>query len=551
MGRKGRKVVPAEVPADKAALVMRIAVEHAAVSSDPRVLCAAAHTCKGWREAVQQCSARNTEVVLSQTAPLQQLDSLAGWLAKHASLLKSVAVSRLGLGRGIPWLEQEGHFAEVRQSLQHAIQAAAAAAAGLAAVPAAGGPAANGAPAMPQQQQQGLRRVSFSCDLPGATAMLAALPAHTLTHLHLECSDSRDQAAEPTALNEPALAAALAQLSSLQQLRLDNLCSAPSVLAALPVHSLNSLELLYDKWPTRFPNKASMQENLGSGEAFAAALGKLRSLRQLRLGNTGHWQHNLELPGDRLAGVLQLSQLTSLTLEGSWSDIGQPLAQLLERPPPLQRLQLKLSCEPLPVLNMAALTQLESLAVAGPADMLEGAVMPAQLVQLHYGNIKSGSSLSVLMGLQQLQHLSLDLGRMAAGSHDLLLRLQQLPALRHLTLQYRAPTAAAASAPVWAKLPQLHALHFLFSRSSFEPDKHERAAITSGIKAASSLSQVLLDASRHPRWAEKAAVYCRQAGLSRTSRLDDPVVQGDLHLLDDFSGCSAIAVMEAVVYERP
>jgi hypothetical protein len=178
--------VQAKPAADKILLAMRIAVEHMAVSTDPKVLCAAARTCKGWREAVQQCGACNTVVVLSHKNTLQQLDSLAEWLVNHAGLVRSITASKAELERSMKWSTPfyivRDHLAEVQQLLQHALQAAAAATA-------VDDTAGQGALAVtPQQQLQRWRLAGFSCDLTGATAMLAALPAHSLTHLHLECS---------------------------------------------------------------------------------------------------------------------------------------------------------------------------------------------------------------------------------------------------------------------------------------------------------------------------------------------------------------------------
>jgi hypothetical protein len=62
-----------------------------------------------------------------------------------------------------------------------------------------------------QQQQHDWRLASFSCNLSGAAGMLAALPAHSLTSLDLGITNSYDTSSKE-------LAAALARLSSLQRL---------------------------------------------------------------------------------------------------------------------------------------------------------------------------------------------------------------------------------------------------------------------------------------------------------------------------------------------
>uniref|UniRef100_A0A383W1I3 Uncharacterized protein n=1 Tax=Tetradesmus obliquus TaxID=3088 RepID=A0A383W1I3_TETOB len=53
------------------------ALEHPALSADPGVLCAAARSYKAWRDAVQQCRARNTAVVFDYKATPQRLAALA------------------------------------------------------------------------------------------------------------------------------------------------------------------------------------------------------------------------------------------------------------------------------------------------------------------------------------------------------------------------------------------------------------------------------------------------------------------------------------------
>uniref|UniRef100_A0A383W177 F-box domain-containing protein n=1 Tax=Tetradesmus obliquus TaxID=3088 RepID=A0A383W177_TETOB len=60
-----------------------------------------------------------------------------------------------------------------------------------------------------QQQRCGLRLASFSCTAPGGAALLALLPPHSLTELTFG-----------SCFSGPAVAAALARLSSLQRLHL-------------------------------------------------------------------------------------------------------------------------------------------------------------------------------------------------------------------------------------------------------------------------------------------------------------------------------------------
>jgi hypothetical protein len=57
--------------ASRMLLGLSIALEHPALSTDPRILCAAARACNAWREAVQQCQVCSTAVVFHPEATLQ------------------------------------------------------------------------------------------------------------------------------------------------------------------------------------------------------------------------------------------------------------------------------------------------------------------------------------------------------------------------------------------------------------------------------------------------------------------------------------------------
>jgi hypothetical protein len=80
-----------EAPAN-AALAMSLALQHSAISTYPRLLCAAACTCTAWREAVQQCAACKTAVWIALDAPLSRLCSFARWLPRHAALVSSLVI---------------------------------------------------------------------------------------------------------------------------------------------------------------------------------------------------------------------------------------------------------------------------------------------------------------------------------------------------------------------------------------------------------------------------------------------------------------------------
>jgi hypothetical protein len=163
--------------------------------------------------------------VLNHKASKPQLRSFAAWLSQHAQLVRSIHAIVHPIVFGVKNRDQE--CVAMGQQLQEALRAAAAAAPAAQAVTQASPGAASAAEtayagtsatvtalaASCCQQQQRWRLASFSCDLPGAAGMLAALPAHSLTHLELGLTHSRS-------FSPKELPAALARLSSLRQLKL-------------------------------------------------------------------------------------------------------------------------------------------------------------------------------------------------------------------------------------------------------------------------------------------------------------------------------------------
>jgi hypothetical protein len=159
-------------------------------------------------------------VTLKPAATLLQLCSFMQWLVKHAPLVKSITAiyscwtSQFTV-HGLPW---EQYVAAAQQLLQQALQLAASQAA---TIPAAAARILASSTSQQQQQQQqqrrphGLRLSSFTSNCLVTPDTLAALPAHSLTHLDVELVHSK-------ALDGAVMAAALAQLSSLQHLSLSN-----------------------------------------------------------------------------------------------------------------------------------------------------------------------------------------------------------------------------------------------------------------------------------------------------------------------------------------
>jgi hypothetical protein len=213
-----------------------MALEHPVFNTDPRILCAA-RACKAWREAVQQCGVCNTQAVVDSSPAIAQLNIFSSWLHTHASLVRSIKLSGDPADESnIDQKQPTGRnfAAALLLLLQQALEAAAlgthvatppttraasraargaaraARAAAAAAEVAAGRPSASC-----NNQRHCLRPASFSSDYLYGAALLAALPAHSLTHLdlHLAPSGSRPS-------SSATLSAALARLTGLQQLQL-------------------------------------------------------------------------------------------------------------------------------------------------------------------------------------------------------------------------------------------------------------------------------------------------------------------------------------------
>uniref|UniRef100_A0A383VKY4 Uncharacterized protein n=1 Tax=Tetradesmus obliquus TaxID=3088 RepID=A0A383VKY4_TETOB len=444
-----------------------VALEHQYLSSQPQVLCSAARVCKNWRQAVQQCGACNSAVVLDATAPLPQLSSFAQWLDRHAALVRGITFERVSSSAStIHGLPRDAHLQAAQELLllsfhaaaqQQAADgasaapapaaaaappaAAAAAAAADASLAAAGGAAADsGMHGTCQQLQQGLMLHSFSCCLPNAVDMLAVLDPQRLADVTLELDDDSTESS--------ALSAARLRLSSLQRLHI-----------------------------------YSLKAERGSALTALAQLSQLTSL---------------ELEGDMGAHLGSQSEVPG-KLEQPMADA---LQQLLAQQLPLQCLKLRpwadMFCQ-LPVLDMACLTKLTELH-ASNCMLAAESVLPVQLQRLTLAAwtdcIHSVKCLAPVNKLQltQLQHLALYVD---FKQQQLLLQLAQLPTLQHLALRYIcAAAAAAATAPAWPLLPQLRELmieHKEVYTFTDLPSKQGWSAILAGAAAATGLAKLLLD----------------------------------------------------------
>jgi hypothetical protein len=382
-----------------------IALEHTALSSSPQVLCAAARACRAWRQAVQQCPACNTVVELDDDSELL-LQHFRQWLPKHAALVKSIgydlnAVKWNWYRDSLPW-PSAGAIPQLFKDSQQLLQQALEAATGQTADDSNDDDSSKQPPSGQQQQQghqlgqqqQGLRLRSLSNIMVYGTAMLAALPAHSLTHL--------DFMADKGAFGGPSGPAGLARLTSLQQLRV--VCLQPYLWRAGCLASIAQLSRLtyltmegpWYKWPP-LPQEQLQFPSL--------------PLQQLHL-------HFLTLEDQPLQ--LNLSALTRLTALTCTCR----LADGLLLPPQLQRLQL-------------------------------GMERKVYFTNGHHTNC-SASSMEAVLQLQQLQQLHLHVGFQDASLLLQLSQVTPLQQLA-LAYQTAADAAATAHAwPRLQHLQRLH-----------------------------------------------------------------------------------------------
>jgi hypothetical protein len=462
--------------AQAALLALTIAIEHPAFSTDAAVLCAAACACKAWREPVQQCGVCSTAVVLKLDEELQNLDSFAGWLLQHVHLVRSISVidirppydpwgGEIDSTYAPPPCTRSDRADEAAKLMQLALEAAAAqsaiaappppaatAAAAAAAIPLqdAAGAALESSKQQQQQQQQGLRFVSFSTDCLLSPSLLAALPAHS-TRLDLQLQ----------------------------------------------------LGYEYDSEEYYYGIEDDFEDDWVEGPAVSAALAQLSSLQELRFGNVAA-PNSMALPGSCLDGISQLSHLTLLELTGDWlRGAKERLLQLLALPLPLRQLHLAIDFEAISCwkLDLAQQTQLQHLYTDVELD--GSSVLPEQLQELtlcsNMGLHKY--NFLVVSALQQLQRLDF---QVKFKDLKLLLQLAALPALQHLALQYRpqcidqrtrSSRVALETSSAWGQLPQLQQLTvYLSGEEGEELSVQQLQGLVANIAAATSLTQLTLSA---------------------------------------------------------
>lgn len=199
-----------------------------------------------------------------------------------------------------------------------------------------------------------------------------------------------------------------------------------------------------------------------------------------------------------MAGLTQLRQLTTLILDGLWSNISEQVLQLLKKPLPLRHLRLHAvhPCGAVHLQSLAHLTQLTKFDARYVAT--EGVTLPAQLQRLCVADY---TNIAPVLALQQLQHLTIAPYFDKVEKQTRVVELAQLPALQMLTLEYHQLEDAAAASPTWVLLPQLRALfvtyYFPWQPELPAPYRQQMAAIMAGAAAATHLTSLQI---HHAGW---------------------------------------------------
>jgi hypothetical protein len=244
-----------------------------------------------------------------------------------------------------------------------------------------------------------------------------------------------------------------------------------SVLAVLPAHSLTHLDVSLH-WDSATDDAA----------ALSAAFARLSNLQHLRLKT----MESCRIPSSGLAGVAQLTRLTSLKPQGTWQGTWQDILPLLLAGL-LSLCLLRLWLHEVPnAVDLTHLIQLEELAFVGqqPKQLM----LPQQLQRLELKSC-DGSTLAQILQLHQLQHLKIDASEL--GAEQLLQLVQQLSSLQCLGLDYTwcAASDLAAVAEVWPQLPQLQDLQLPFH----EPvSRQGMAAVLTSAGSCSGLTRLFL-----------------------------------------------------------
>jgi hypothetical protein len=449
-------------------MAMQIALEHAALTTDPQIMCAAAKACRSWRDAVQQCGIGNTAVVLNTHAPLQQLCSFARWLPQHALLVNSLTLTtpKRYLSR---FKDESAACEDHMHAAQHVLQQALQLAAVVPAVSAVPSPLSTTAAAT--RIAATAARAATACLAGDATVQPVVQHMRAPRGLQLACFISTSSSTD----NRPG----------------DDCLITPALLGALPAHSLTRLEF----------SLPSGRSDI-NGQAVSAALVQLSNYSAAgKLGAA-------------LAGIPQLKRLTSFCLQfvddpaaDVHSMLGSQLQQLVDHAPPLQKLQLgtdstplgkrwghELSIGYLPVLDLSGLEQLEEFGTS--QRLREGSVLPAQLQRLHLGPCVNAAQLAAVVGLQHLQQLSM---LMESMDPAVLLSLSQLKSLQHLSLEYYYAAAAVLDAPAWRQLP-LRELYQMYNDNRSYITGPMMEALLEGIAAATTLTRLQMDAWLAESW---------------------------------------------------
>uniref|UniRef100_A0A383W0X1 Uncharacterized protein n=2 Tax=Tetradesmus obliquus TaxID=3088 RepID=A0A383W0X1_TETOB len=425
---------------------------------------------------------RNTAVVFDPEAPLlqnmHQLHSFASWLPSHVHLVSSITANKAALKRGP---DDEANVTATTLYCMHTICA------------------------------QPLLALALQPAVSAAAAAAAAAPPR-----------DADADADPSTGSQ----AGDSEQAAPQQQHVLRLASFSSnyagmpVLQALPAHSLTRLQFdLAGLCTPDYPGVSTQVSGL---------LARLSNLQELQIDDTRSSSSSSSFPAGRcLAAIAQLRKLTQLRLNASnWTELQQPLQQLLEQqqPLPLRKLHLELPERYVGSVDMSALTQLQEFAVN---ELHPAMVLPRQLRSLQLTRVQMPGRLAPLTALQQLQRLRVHINI----DHDATEAVQRLaaalPALQPVALAYDYAWDAMIAAPRWKQITQLRQLCFVQDAAAGGPPAYlnQIYSILEGVAAATSLTKLELEeaclahksGAESQEWVPGAA--CRQ--LARLTGLKD------------------------------
>lgn len=229
-----------------------------------------------------------------------------------------------------------------------------------------------------------------------------------------------------------------------------------------------------------------------NGPALAAALAQLTNLQALRISADYHPTPAGMLSGvahlTQLAALTISASMGDRMTEELQQVLQQPVPLKQLRLSSFSHTASFGSVQYRPKLNLSGLASLEELVLdLGITSGLDpGSILPPNLRRLCLGRCQAGHMAGLQLQLQ-LQKLTLLVDMDQRGA---LLPLAQLPQLEQLCLVYRRAGCAAATCSAWSRLPQLHELELKWHS---DPTTARFDSTMEALASASSLTRLQLE----------------------------------------------------------